>query len=296
MLNVLGRAVFGHSGLGTVGVKLLLLMVLSSAAASTQTTILPTARTSLAMAVYRAIPTTFAKIHKKHLTPTNSTIAMGLISAVLYVVMNYLSGGQVISDSVTACGVFIALYYGITGFACAWWYRKTLTKNTRDLFMQGDHPGHRRRDPVRRARLELLPRLAEPVRIEHYNPAEASYTGWQMPFPPHWAIGGVAVLVIGAAIVGLIAMVAYSIARPAFFRGEVLNKNTPTLVPETTGVPAGFPPQIGRDDVPPERAAGAAGARPTDRSHRRSARSASERGGPRSLTAPRERPGSRASR
>jgi amino acid transporter len=250
VLNVLGRSVFGHSGLGTVCVKLLLLMVLSSAAASTQTTILPTARTSLAMAVYRAIPTTFAKIHSKHLTPTNSTIAMGLISAVLYVVFNYLSGGQVISDSVTACGVFIALYYGTTGFACAWWYRKTLFNKPRDLFMQGIIPvtggvilfvilGWS-------AYLDWLSPYAA-----NLNPAEASFTGWQMTFPPHWAIGGVGVLVIGAAIVGLVVMVVYNIARPAFFRGEVLNKNTPTLVPETTGLPAGFPPQIGRDDVPP---------------------------------------------
>jgi amino acid transporter len=250
VLNVLGRAVFGHSWLGSICVKLLLLMVLSSAAASTQTTILPTARTSLAMAVYRAIPTTFAKIHKRHLTPTNSTIAMGAISAVLYVVMNYLSGGQVISDSVTACGVFIALYYGTTGFACAWWYRKTLTKNTRDLFMQGIIPatggvilfivmGWS-------AYLDWLNPYAK-----NYNPTEASFTGWQMTFPPHWAIGGVAVLVVGAAIVGLLAMIIYGLARPAFFRGEVLNKNTPTLVPEMTGVPVGFPPQIGRDDVPP---------------------------------------------
>ncbi|HEX3906606.1 MAG TPA: APC family permease [Mycobacteriales bacterium] len=250
VLNVLGRGVFGHSFIGTVGVKLLLLMVLSSAAASTQTTILPTARTSLAMAVYRAIPTTFAKIHKKYLTPTNSTIAMGLISAVLYVVFNYVSGGQVISDSVTACGVFIALYYGTTGFTCAWWYRKTLTKNTRDLFMQGIIPvagglilfiilGWS-------AYLDWLsPYVSNP------NPAEASYTGWHLPFPPHWQVGGTGVLVIGAAIVGLVAMVAYNIVRPAFFRGEVLNKNTPTLVPETTGVPAGYPPQIGRGDVPP---------------------------------------------
>ena len=73
-----------------------------------------------------------------------------------------------------------------------------------------------------------------------------------MTFPPHWAVGGVAVLVVGAAIVGLVAMVTYNILRPAFFRGEVLNKNTPTLVPEATGVPAGFPPQIGRADVPPD--------------------------------------------
>jgi amino acid transporter len=250
VLNVLGRAVFGHSWLGTVGVKLLLLMVLSSAAASTQTTILPTARTSLAMAVYRAIPTTFAKIHKRHLTPTNSTIAMGLISAVLYVVFNFLSHGNVISDSVTACGVFIALYYGTTGFACAWWYRKTMFNKPRDLFMQGIIPvtGGVILFVVMgwSAYLDWLNPYAK-----NYNPAEASFTGWQMTFPPHWAVGGVAILVVGAAVVGLIAMVTYSIARPAFFRGEVLNKNTPTLVPEMSGLPVGFPPQIGRGDVPP---------------------------------------------
>jgi amino acid transporter len=251
VLNVLGRSVFGHSGLGTVCVKLLLLMVLSSAAASTQTTILPTARTTLAMAVYRAIPTSFAKVHKRHLTPSNSTIAMGAVSGVLYVVFNYLSGGQVISDSVTACGVFIALYYGITGFACAWWYRKTLTNNARDFFMQGVIPVT--------GGVILFVVLGWSMYLDwlnpyakNYNSAEASFTGWQMTFSPHWAIGGVGVLVVGAAIVGVVAMVAYNIARPAFFRGEVLNKNTPTLVPEATGVPAGFPPQIGRDDVPPD--------------------------------------------
>lgn len=249
VLNVLGRAVFGHSALGTVGVKLLLLMVLSSAAASTQTTILPTARTALAMAVYRAIPTTFAKIHKRYLTPTNSTIAMGLISAVLYVAFNYASGGQVISDSVTACGVFIALYYGITGVSCAWWYRKTLTKNTRDLFMQGIVPVT--------GSLILFIVLGWSFYLDWLNPnggnsAEASYTSWHLSFAPHWILGGVSVLVLGAAIVGLVLMVVYSIVRPAFFRGEVLNKNTPTLVPEATGVPAGFPPQIGRDDVGPD--------------------------------------------
>ena len=45
-------------------------MVLSSAAASTQTTILPTARTTLSMACFKAIPSAFAKIHKRFLTPT----------------------------------------------------------------------------------------------------------------------------------------------------------------------------------------------------------------------------------
>ena len=54
---------FGNSGFGSFLTHLLLLMVLSSAAASTQTTILPTARTTLSMAVYKAIPRRSPKIH-----------------------------------------------------------------------------------------------------------------------------------------------------------------------------------------------------------------------------------------
>src|SRR5580700_1614989 len=83
VLSVLGHSIFGSSGFGSVLTHLLLLMVLSSAAASTQTTILPTARTTLSMAVYRAIPSSFGRIHKKYLTPTVSTVAMGGISIVL---------------------------------------------------------------------------------------------------------------------------------------------------------------------------------------------------------------------
>ena len=70
VLSVLGKAVFGSGGFGTIMSHLLILMVLTSAAASTQTTILPTARTSLSMAAYRALPKAFAKIHPRHLTPS----------------------------------------------------------------------------------------------------------------------------------------------------------------------------------------------------------------------------------
>ena len=95
MLSVLGGAIFGASGFGTFLSRLLILMVLTSAAASTQTTILPTARTTLSMAAYKALPDSFAKIHPKYLTPTVSTLVMGAISIVLYVPMNYISGGNV---------------------------------------------------------------------------------------------------------------------------------------------------------------------------------------------------------
>ena len=113
-------------------------MVLTSAAASTQTTILPTARTTLSMAVYRAIPRTFAKVHPRHLTPTTSTLAFGGISIVLYAILNYSHNPtSVIADAVTALGMMIAFYYGLTGFACFWYYRKNLSSSARNLWMQG---------------------------------------------------------------------------------------------------------------------------------------------------------------
>ena len=62
---------------------------------------------------------------------------MGGISIVLYALMNYLSGGNVIYDAVTAIGVYIAFYYGLTGFACVWYYRRTLTSSARNLWMRG---------------------------------------------------------------------------------------------------------------------------------------------------------------
>ena len=94
VLSVQGSAIFGSCGLGDLPDRLLILMVLSSAAASTQTTILPTARTTLLMAAYKALPDSFAKIHPRYLTPTVSTIVMGAISIAIYVPMNYIGHGN----------------------------------------------------------------------------------------------------------------------------------------------------------------------------------------------------------
>src|SRR5215472_8680428 len=93
VLSVLGNAVFGGKGIGLVLARLLVLMVLTSAAASTQTTILPTARTTLSMATYKALPKSFAKMHPRYLTPTVSTLTMGGVSILLYIGLNYMSQG-----------------------------------------------------------------------------------------------------------------------------------------------------------------------------------------------------------
>jgi amino acid transporter len=224
VLSVLGSSVFGTSGFGRVLAQLLILMVLSSAAASTQTTILPTARTTLSMATYRAIPKVFAKMHPKYLTPTVSTLVMGAISILLYIPFNYAAGGYLIPDAVTAIGLYIAFYYGMTGFACAWYYRKTLTSSARNLWMQG-----------------ILPVLGGLILYfaggwslwaDWDFAANNSFTSWLMPFWPHWYIGGVFLIAFLSALVGLIAGIWMRFASPAFFKKQTLTRATPTLVPD----------------------------------------------------------------
>ncbi len=229
VLSVLGGSIFGSSGFGSFLSHLLLLMVLSSAAASTQTTILPTARTTLSMAVFRAIPKTFGTVSRRFLTPTVSTATMGAVSIVLYVIMNYISKGEVIVDSVTALGIWIAFYYGLTGLACFAYYRKTLTESARNLWMRG-----------------VLPLLGWAIMwaiggysfVLDWGPG-SSITSWTVP-GVHWHVGGAFVLAFGSVVLGFVLYFVYKAIAPAYFRGEVLNRDTTTTIPEDLGEAVGL--------------------------------------------------------
>ena len=119
VVAALGSAVFGDSIAGQIAVAALVIMVLTSATASTQTTILPTARTTFAMAFHGALPKSFGKAHPRFATPNVSTWTMGLLSAALYVAMDLFGGGGMVLDAVAACGVAIGFYYGLTALASA---------------------------------------------------------------------------------------------------------------------------------------------------------------------------------
>jgi amino acid transporter len=199
-------------------------MILSSAAASTQTTILPTARTTLSMAVYQSIPKKFGYIHRRFLTPTFSTVAMGLVSIVLYVIMNFLSKGAVIGDAVSALGVWIAFYYGLTGFACVWYYRASLRGSTRNLFMRGIFPAF--------GGIVLWFILGWSFWYYWSATRSGSYTSWTLPFPPHQQVSGVFVIDVITALLGVVLMFVYKAINPAFFRGETLSRDSATLVTE----------------------------------------------------------------
>jgi amino acid transporter len=134
VLSVLGEEVFG-SPLD----KILIIAVLTSAAASTQTTILPTARTSLSMARARAMPAALGRVHPRHLTPSVSTLLMGALSIIWYVGLTIVSE-NILFDSLAALGLMIAFYYGLTGFACTIYYRRELFRSAKNFVMIGVAP------------------------------------------------------------------------------------------------------------------------------------------------------------
>ena len=119
--------------------KIVVIAVLTSAAASTQTTILPTARTSLSMARAKAMPEVLGVIHPRYLTPHVSTILMGVFSVLWYVGLTLVSE-NILYDSIAALGLMIAFYYGLTGFACTWYYRREVVKSVKAFVLVGVAP------------------------------------------------------------------------------------------------------------------------------------------------------------
>jgi amino acid transporter len=134
VLSALGKDV-----LGSPWNKLLIIAVLTSASASTQTTILPTSRTSLSMAAHGALPKYFGRIHPRFLTPGPSTLWMGALSIVWYVGLTAVSE-NILFDSIAALGLMIAFYYGLTGFACTWYFRRQLITSLRTFILAGAAP------------------------------------------------------------------------------------------------------------------------------------------------------------
>ena len=202
---------------------IVLVAVLVSAVASTQTTILPAARGTLAMGVYRALPSRFATMHPRFKTPTVSTLFIGGVAIVIYVLLSLL-GENAYGDVLLAIGLQISFYYGITAFACVWYFRKDIAHGGRDLWIKG-----------------ILPMLGGLIllfafvwsAIAMWSPDYGYLGGWTIP-GTSVEIGSVFLLGIGSIILGLPIM--FLIGRRSeqkpFFRGESLHHDTPVLAPE----------------------------------------------------------------
>ena len=186
--------------------KLLIIAVLTSAAASTQTTILPTTRTVLSMGAKKAIPSYWARVHPTHLTPSTSTIWMGILSIAWYVGLKIISE-DVLGNAISGLGLAIAFYYGLTGIACPVYYRHLL-KGPKRIFM-----------------LAVVPLVGAAVLI------------WAMVYSLLTLDAGPIVIFVGMMALGAVLMIAQYIANPEFFRRrtEVAPDGVLDAVPATAG-------------------------------------------------------------
>jgi amino acid transporter len=213
VLSALGSPV-----LGSPLDKLLIIAVLTSASASTQTTILPTARTTLSMARFGSIPKAFGRIHPRYLTPDVSTIVMGAVS-LAWTLFIINASQNVLSDSITGIGFLIAFYYGLTGFACTIYFRKELLKSPKNFIMGGIAPF-------------LGGAMLTGVFIKayiDYKPADANYGGDFLGFGLAVAIG------VGLLVVGVALLVIANFVYPDFFKRKWETAEPGILEGEVTG-------------------------------------------------------------
>jgi hypothetical protein len=143
-----------------------------------------------------------------------STVAFSVASAVMYLALNFVSGGTVLADSVTAATFFVDLYLGSTGFACFWFwfYRKTLRASAASFWLRGVIP--------LLSGVMLLVILG--WSIYFYTDPDQSDSSWAMPFWPHATIGGVLSIGVITALVGLAWMLALQRSQRAFFSGAAM--------------------------------------------------------------------------
>ncbi|MGO1545337.1 MAG: APC family permease [Gulosibacter sp.] len=97
--------------------------IFASSSASLQSTLVSPARTLQAMSHYGAAPKSFGKL-SKHKTPGTATFWAAAASVIFYVIMRVVSE-DALWDTITAMGIMVCFYYGITGLAAFWYFRGT---------------------------------------------------------------------------------------------------------------------------------------------------------------------------
>lgn len=214
VFTAIGPTLFGDSFLGHAGLSLLAISILTSSAASTQTTILPTARTALSMGVFRAIPGKFSTVHPRYQTPTWSTIGMGIVSAAFYLLMTLIST-NILGALIGAIGLQIAFYYGLTGFPCAWFYRHSVRSSARHFITRG-----------------LIPCIGGAFLFVMFFYAVKSYAEVDYLTDDNgknvtiWGFGAVAVVGIVSLLLGFVFMAAQWAHDADFFHGRTLRRGS----------------------------------------------------------------------
>jgi amino acid transporter len=202
----------GRMAMGSGWDKILVIAVLTSAIACTQTTILPTARTTLSMAAHGAMPKSLATIHPKYLTPTWSTFWIGAASILWFVALVLIDRSEnILWDSISGLGFAIAFYYGITALAAPIYFRRFLFTGPKNFLLMGLAP------LLGAATLGwVFVRSA----IDYWNPVNSYSPPW-FAFGSFEGVGAAFVIGIGMLLLGIPLMLWWRWRNPAYFRQKL---------------------------------------------------------------------------
>jgi len=121
------------------------------------------------------------------------------VSAIFFVLLTLVSR-NVLADSAASVGLLIAFYYGLTGFACVWFFRRDLLTSGRALVTKGILPLV--------GGLTLL--AAFVLSIKSYWPAASSYSSFD-------GVGGIFLIGAGSLVIGVIVMLVVARFMPRYF-------------------------------------------------------------------------------
>ncbi|WP_183511856.1 APC family permease [Paeniglutamicibacter cryotolerans] len=186
---------------------LMSLSILSSSAASLQSTFVSPARTILAMGYYKALPKRFGAVSPRYMSPSTATITAGIAAAVFYVATRLLSENA-LWDTITALGLMICFYYGVTALACVWYFRRESFSSARSVVFKFLAP--------LLGGVILLVMFVKTA-IDSLDPGYGSGSSL-------FGVGMVFVLGFSVLLLGVVLMFIMRAKNPDFFRGKTLQR------------------------------------------------------------------------
>lgn len=136
VLEALGNVIWSGPG-----GKLLIIAVMLSTIATLETTLIQVTRSLFAMARERTLPNPFGRLHPDWHTPVFATIVVGCISLLLFLASNFIgSVDKILTDSIDAIGLQIAVYYGLAGLCAVIAFRRQVLNSTFNFVFMGAYP------------------------------------------------------------------------------------------------------------------------------------------------------------
>jgi len=120
---------------------LAVIIVLISTIGALETSLVQAGRTMFSMGRDRVLDERFAKLNPRFLTPWYATLVLSAIAVCLFALAAASpSINEILSTTINAIGVLIAIYYGLSGLACARYYREANRRDASMFWLRGVLP------------------------------------------------------------------------------------------------------------------------------------------------------------